>query len=141
MNSSVKTVVILLLLVAVIAVASYYAVKGGKPEEEGMGYRAVLMCADPQCGKQFEARIIAGKPPPFVCKYCGKKTAYRAMRCPNCDAVFPHIVREDPTRPESEEEITQECPECGYRYFEIVPTKAEIRRAEEEAKSKRENEE
>jgi len=138
MNSTVKTVVILVFLVAVIAVASYYAVKRSKPEEEGMGYRAVLMCANPNCLKQFEGRIIAGKPPPFLCKYCGKKTAYRAMRCLNCDAIFAHVVREDPTRPESEEEVTQECPECGSRYFKIVPTKAEREEAEKKAKSKEE---
>ena len=138
MNSTVKTVVILVFLVAVIAVASYYAVKRSKPEEEGMGYRAVLMCAHPNCQKQFEGRIIAGHPPPFVCKYCNKKTAYRAMKCPDCDAIFPQIIREDPTRPESEELVTQECPECGSPRFEIVPTKADLEKAEKEAEAKEE---
>jgi DNA-directed RNA polymerase subunit RPC12/RpoP len=138
MNSGLKTLVILVLLIGVIAAASYLAVKRSKPKEEGMGYTAVLMCSDPQCGKQFEGRIIAGQAPPFVCKYCGKKTAYRAVRCLNCGAVFPYIVHEDPTRPESEEVVTQECPECGNRSFEIVPTKAELKEAEKKKKKEEE---
>lgn len=125
MNSTAKTIITLVLLVGVIAAASYFAVKRSKPDEEKLGYTAVLMCSNPECGKAYEGRIVAGTPPPFVCKYCGKKTAYRAMRCVDCGTIFPLIVQEDPTKPESEEIRTQECPECGSIDFEIVPTKAE----------------
>lgn len=135
MDSSAKTVVILVLLVGVIAAASYFAVRRSKPDEEKLGYTAVLMCANPDCKRQYEGRIVAGTPPPFVCKYCGKKTAYRAMKCLDCSAIFPLVVQEDPTKPESEEIRTQECPECGSRYFEIVPTKAEQKEAEKEPRA------
>lgn len=132
MNSTAKTIIILVVLVGVIAAFSYLAVKRSKPDEEELGYTAVLMCANPDCQKQYEGRVVAGTPPPFVCKYCGKKTAYRAMRCLDCDSVFPLIVQEDPTKPESEEIRTQECPECGSTYFEIVPTRAEQEEAEKQ---------
>lgn len=121
MSSTIKTIVILALLAGVIVAASYSIVKRAKPKEEGMGYTAVLMCANPDCKKVFEGRVIAAQPPPFKCKYCLKMTAYRAVRCANCGTVFPNVVREDPTRPESEE-LKVRCPECGYDRFNLIQT-------------------
>ena len=129
MGSLAKTIVTIVLLVGVIAAATYFAVKKSKPAEEGLGYEAVLICSAPGCGKVFEDRVIAGKPPPFRCKRCGKMTAYRAVKCSDCGKTFPLVVREDPTRPESEEIRTEECPNCGSRSFGLIQTKEDAEKA------------
>ncbi len=127
MGSTVKTIVLLVVLVGVIGVATYFAVERTKPDEEGLGYSTVLMCTNPACAKIFQGRIIAGQPPPFRCRYCGKMTAYRAVKCLDCEKVFALIVREDPSRPESEEIRTEECPECRSSDFQLVQSMDEVK--------------
>lgn len=122
-----KTIVLLVLLVAIIAVASYFAVKRSKPAEEGLGYSAVMMCASPDCQKIFQGRVIVDRPPPYRCKHCGRKTAYRAVKCSNCGEIFPFVVQEDPSKPESEELVTEECPECYSRDFDLVENMDEVK--------------
>jgi DNA-directed RNA polymerase subunit RPC12/RpoP len=132
MSSTLKSILVIALLVAVITVASYHAIKALKrrsPEEEGMGYTAVLMCRDPECQKVFEGRIIAGQPPPYPCKYCGKMTAYRAVQCQRCGKIFPNIVPSDPTRPGVEELRTRECPYCGSTRFDLVDSMDQVRKS------------
>lgn len=128
MGSTFKTIGILVVLVGIIAAASYSLVKRTKPEEEKMGYPAILMCASPDCKKIFEGRRIVGQSPPFKCKYCQKMTAYRAVRCLNCDTIFPFVFREDPTKPESEE-LEVRCPECGYNKSDLVQSMDELKEA------------
>ena len=135
MGSLLKSVVVILVLLGIIGLASYFAATRGKPDEEGIGYTAILMCTNPACKKEpFPQRITAGKKPPYTCKYCGKKTAYRAVRCDNCGEIFPFIVRQVSTDLGTQEVPISECPECGYDRFTLIRTMAELKKpaAEEE---------
>ncbi len=131
MGSTLKAIVVLVLLLGIIGVASYYAVTRSKPDEEkGRGYTAVLMCTNPACKKEpFPQRIIAGRRPPYKCKYCGKKTAYRAVRCDNCGAIFPYIVQQVTTEYGPEEVGTSECPECRYDRFTLIRSMADLKKS------------
>ncbi len=130
MGSNLKGIVIVLALGGVIALASYHAAKHSKKEEKGPGYTAILMCSDEACGKVFPQRITAGQPPPYVCKRCGKKTAFRAVKCRECGHVFPYIVQEVMTEEGPPERIeTSECPQCRSVDFVLVRSMDELKGA------------
>jgi len=125
---NVKGLVIIVLLLGVIGVASYFATTRSKPDEEGMGYTAILTCTNPACRKKpFPQRIIAGERPPYKCKHCEKKTAYRTVRCDNCDAIFPDIIRQVVTRLGTEEDRSSECPECEYDRSTLIRSMKEVK--------------
>ncbi len=128
MGSTLKSIVLIIILLGAIGVASYFTVKRTKPDEEQLGYTAILMCTNPRCKKVFEGKIIAGRPPPFRCKYCGKMSAYRAVRCQNCGEIFAKIEGGDQTSPDYEEGAL-ECPECGYDKFDLVESMEEVRQS------------
>jgi hypothetical protein len=129
MGSLLKSILVLAVLLGIIGLASYYAVTRSKSDdEEGRGYTAILMCTNPACKtKPFPQRIVAGRRPPYKCKYCGKKTAYRAVRCDNCGEVFPYVVREVATEHGLEEVAISECPECRYDRFTLIRSMAELK--------------
>lgn len=130
MGSPSKSILTMIILLGVTVVAAYFAVTRSKPEpEEGRGYTAILMCSNPKCQKVFPQKVIAGQPGPYKCKYCGKKTAYRAVRCDNCGQIFPYNVQEVPTEfgPEPEQTGTTECPACGHDRFTRILSMEEVK--------------
>lgn len=128
MGSTLKSILVLVILLGIIGVASYFAVTRSRPEpEEGRGYTAILMCSNRACQKVFPHRVIAGQPGPYRCKQCGRKTAYRAVRCDNCGQIFPYHVREVSTESGPEQIGTTECPGCGYDRFTRVQSMEEVK--------------
>jgi len=82
-----------------------------------------LKCSNPQCGATYQIskrdyfKYIekhqdwrkAG-PPALVCKECGKKTVYRAVKCEKCRKIFYWgSVPGD---------FEDRCPNCGYSKLE-----------------------
>ncbi|NQT81533.1 hypothetical protein HQ563_00800 [bacterium] len=125
---SLKGILVTLVLLGIIALGSYYAATRSKPSEEGQGYTAILMCTNPACKKKpFPQKIIAGKQPPHTCKHCGKKTAYRAVRCDNCGEIFPYVVEQVSTEFGRQEVPINECPECAYDRFTLIRSMAELK--------------
>ena len=48
----------------------------------------------------------------FVCTKCGEEAAYRAEKCPECDAIYI-------TDWQAEDDVERDkCSECGYSKFE-----------------------
>lgn len=130
MASATKSVVTIVILLGVTSAGTYFAVTRTKPDpEEERGYAAVLMCSNPECEKVFSQTIVAGQPAPYPCKYCGKKTAYRAVRCDNCGHIFAYNVQEVQTEFGVEQTGTTECPECGYEFFTRIKTMDDARKA------------
>jgi DNA-directed RNA polymerase subunit RPC12/RpoP len=128
MGSTLKSVLAIIILLGTIGIFSYFAVTRSKPEpEEGRGYTAILMCTNPACQKIFPQRVIAGQAGPYRCKYCGRKTAYRAVRCDNCGHIFPYNVQEVSTEFGPQQIGTTECPECGYDRFTRVQSMEEVK--------------
>ena len=133
MGSTLKSILVTVILLGIVSVASYFAVTRSKPvPEEGRGYTAILMCGAPACQKTFPERVIAGRPGPYKCKYCGKKTAYQAVRCDNCGQIFPYNVREVSTEFGPEQVGTTECPGCGYNRFTRIQSMNEVKEGAKE---------
>ena len=129
MGSTSKSVLTMIILLGIIGVAIHLAVTRSKPEpEEGRGYTAILMCSNPACQKIFPQRVIAGQPGPYKCKHCGRKTAYRAVRCDSCGQIFAYNVQEVPTGSEPERTGTTECPACGYDGFTQIRSMEEAKK-------------
>jgi DNA-directed RNA polymerase subunit RPC12/RpoP len=121
----------MIILLGITGVATYLAVTRSKPEpEEGRGYTSILMCSNPECQKVLPQRVIAGHPGPYKCKHCGRKTAYRAVRCDSCGQIFSYNVQEVPTEfgPEPEQTGTTECPACGYDKFTRIQSMEEVKK-------------
>jgi len=79
-----------------------------------------VKCSNPYCAAtyqmdqgQFHAQIEAqvkanadsSQIPALVCKQCGKKSVYRAVRCEQCGHTFFYGIHGD---------FGETCPECGY---------------------------
>ncbi|MDP2897446.1 MAG: hypothetical protein Q8Q12_12975 [bacterium] len=130
MGSPSKSVLTMIILLGITGVATYLAVTRSKPEpEEGRGYTSILMCSNPACQKIFPQRVIAGQPGPYKCKHCGRKAAYRAVRCDSCGQIFSYNVQEVPTEfgPEPEQTGTTACPGCGYDKFTRIQNMQEVK--------------
>ncbi len=129
MGSASKSVLTMIILLGVTVVAAYFALTRSKPEpEEGRGYTAILMCSNPECQKVFPQRVIAGQPGPYKCKHCGRKTAYRAVRCDSCGQIFAYNVQELPTESGTEQTGTTECPVCGHDKFTRIQNMEEVKK-------------
>ena len=69
------------------------------------------------CGKVYAAQV--GEEP-TKCKYCGKRTAWRAQKCFNtkCGTIFP-LVKDPATAREPGDRAR--CPKCGSTRTGEVP--------------------
>lgn len=130
MASATKSIVTIVILLGVISAFTYLAVTRTKPDpEKERGYATVLMCSNPECEKIFSQTIVAGQPAPYPCKYCGKKTAYPAVRCENCGHIFAYHVEEILTEFGVEQTGTTECPECGSEFFTRIKSMDEVKKS------------
>ena len=100
---------------------------GGGGGGSGGNEPIVMLCANPECGKDYEITrdelqknmegmgpggMMPMMQPVFTCKFCEEKSAYIAQKCEKCGAVFvPNYM--DPGN-----EYPDACPECGYSRIE-----------------------
>ena len=118
---------IVLALVIVIALA--FVVKNAMPKK--YSYTADLKCE--LCDAVYQAKVFSGERPPYKCIECGKKAAYRALRCMDCGEIFiqkPVVYAEDMSE---EERMKQEmemmepkCPECDSRNLGSVTPRVSV---------------
>lgn len=104
-------IAVALLVVAAIILWRYTLRAEQIPDTEET--RALWMCSSDECLHVFEMtareeaeaqKLAEGQPwPPGVCPKCGKRTAYHAQKCPECETVFfgPEV-----------EGWTGACPKC-----------------------------
>jgi len=78
-----------------------------------------IKCADNNCGVEYQIDLLdyvksvseyrdaaSFQTPPIPCEHCGKQTAYKAVECEKCGAVFfEGLGRSD---------FSDRCTECGY---------------------------
>ena len=82
-----------------------------------------VKCREPQCGAEYQMNLKeyfvhmeehadprSLLPPPLVCKKCGQKSVYRAVKCEKCGLVF-----ERGTVPR---DFADRCPKCAYSKVE-----------------------
>jgi DNA-directed RNA polymerase subunit RPC12/RpoP len=109
-NDKVKIGVALLLLVGAGAWLSFYY--GTKPKP-GEPVRVVQPLACAACSAAY-AGEAGGLP--AVCEKCGKKEAYRALKCRGCNAIFPLVRASDSFAGQSD----IKCTKCGKSSFSEV---------------------
>jgi hypothetical protein len=101
------------------------------PGSGGQMEPVVMLCTNPKCEKAFKLKpdefqklmqemgpmggmppmMMMGQQPAYTCKFCGQKTAYIAMECKKCKAVF---IPKNPMTAGQSNEPYDKCPECGY---------------------------
>jgi len=88
-----------------------------------------VKCRNPQCGAEYQMNLKeyfeymeehadpgSLLPPPLVCKKCGQKSVYRAVKCEKCGFTFERgTVRAD---------FADRCPKCGYSKVEEARKRA-----------------
>jgi len=90
----------------------------------------VMLCANPDCGIDYELTVeeyreqlqevqralgpmmMMGGNLLLTCPECEEQSAYKAMRCKECDFIFVPIPGSDDYR--------DRCPECGYSELEEI---------------------
>jgi hypothetical protein len=88
------------------------------------GQAILTLCTNPNCNHQSEMdkrayyeevdKLVRLNPrqsqPPLPCSICGKKSVFRAVRCPQCDHVFLYgRIQHD---------VADRCPKCRYSQME-----------------------
>ncbi len=114
--------VMCLLLAVVIVIASMPESKG----VESLSNKEIvtIKCSSKSCqhvyemGKKQYYQIIeettppgALNPSPIECEKCGKKTGYKAIRCPECQTVFFRMARIG--------DFADRCPKCSFSQTEF----------------------
>ncbi len=98
----------LLILIIIIIVALSFIIKQAMPKK--YYYTADLKCES--CGAVFQQKIASGTTFPIKCPKCGKKTAYRAVKCLDCGTIFTIHPPKPGEMPSPEMEMPK-CPKCG----------------------------
>jgi len=102
--------------------------RGGIPKRFA-NEQILVKCRDPNCGSVYKANkyeyyeyieknteLWALEAPGLVCKDCGKKTVYEAIKCENCGLVFEaYSVPRD---------FRDRCPRCGHSRIEEARKRA-----------------
>jgi len=97
-----------------------------------------VKCRDPNCAAQYQitkkkyyvhieknTELWAMKPPGLICKKCGKKSVYEAVKCEKCRLVFEvYTVARD---------FRDRCPNCGNSKIEKDRERAKARKDKERA--------
>lgn len=96
-----------------------YPKKGGLSSEEA-AWKIWVKCRNPQCQAEYQMTEKeyfeyvkkhhdpkTMKPGPLVCKKCGRKSAYRAIKCKGCGSVFFYPSKKGRGYGDG-------CPKCGY---------------------------
>ena len=92
----------------IILVALFFIIKQAMPKK--YYYTADLKCES--CENVFQQKIASGIILPIKCPKCGKRTAYRAMKCLACGEVFTIHPPKPGEMPSPEMEMPK-CPKCG----------------------------
>ena len=122
--------VILICLVAAGAVTYMTRSKGpGDVDTIPEGEKVWIKCNNPACKAEYQMskkeyfkyleehidpRSLTT--PGIVCKKCGKKSAYRAEKCPKCGTIF--------FRGQKPGDFADRCPKCGFSATEEKRKKA-----------------
>jgi predicted Fe-Mo cluster-binding NifX family protein/phage FluMu protein Com len=120
-----KSLVIWVIAAVLVLAAAigYRVISGGSGPGITQGSETFLvMCDNPDCGAVYEIektdyfkQMGANENSTLkdmaavaclVCRECGEKSAYRALRCPKCGTVF--IRCSDPN------DVPHRCPKCGH---------------------------
>lgn len=125
-KNTVKIVIIAACLASAGLVYYFTSPKGSSGSAFKAGEKTWIICRD--CGETFEmeyndylenipqntGRMEMGRmemgPPVLTCEKCGQDSAYKAIQCEKCQAVFePGSVPRD---------MADRCPECDYSKIE-----------------------
>lgn len=118
-----------IVLALVIIIALVFVVKNAMPKK----YSRTTDLKCELCDKVYQAKVYSGEKPPYKCTACGKKAAYRALRCMDCGEIFiqkpveysKDMSEED--RMKMEMEIMEpKCPECDSRNLGSVTPRVPV---------------
>ena len=113
----IMVVVVLVCLGLAGAVTYMSRTESGGAESLERGEMMWVKCNNPDCGAEYQIdtkdylmyiqeHMKGMSTPPLVCKECGKKSVYKAVKCGKCGLIFfSGTVSED---------IADRCPECGF---------------------------
>jgi len=107
-----KSPVTAIVLVVIIALALVLVIKNAMPKK--YSYNADLKCEI--CNEISQAKVFSGQKTPYKCGACGKKAAYRALRCMKCGEVSIHKpveITEDMSDDQMMEIDMPKCSKCG----------------------------
>jgi len=129
MEEGTKKPIMIGIIVVCVAVAGFifYRTRPHAPRipEEFKNEMIWVKCANPDCGecyqvnkydfyKENEDYCIEHNTqiaPPPVCRKCGKRSIYEAVKCPKCGEVFIKGWKRG--------DYEDRCPKCGYSQIEV----------------------
>ncbi len=98
-----------------IGSAVYWAISVEQPVTSRTAFDVRLKCRS--CDADFPTTLQVSDQPPYVCKECKQRAAWRLKMCRKCN----HIFMPEPTGHPPRQPMIPACPKCKSTYVGSAP--------------------